>query len=87
MPAIVVKMIGGLAPTFLLSRIFVWLFRARRPVTFVLVHIVSWLVAAAIAGWGASDGGPYRWDAGFTYIVPQLFWLLVDLYRSKAQPV
>ena len=89
MPAIVVKMIGGLAPTFLLSRIFVWLFRyqASRHLRSGAHRILAG--SRSHCRMGASDGVPYRWDAGFTYIVPQLFgsWLTSTVRkRSRYEP-
>jgi len=87
MPALL-KMVGGLVPTYLLSRLFFRLFRTKRSdgLELSLAHIASWVVCAALAGWGAADGGPYKWDAGIIYILPQMAWFIVDVYRADQPP-
>lgn len=81
MKPLLLTMVGGLLPTFLISRLTLRLFSAN-PGGLCLAHGLSWLVCGALAGWGMANGGPYRWDASLAYLVPQMFWLAFDIQRG-----
>lgn len=78
--------IGALVPTFLISRLILWLMRSwqggvRR---LALAHCTSLLLAAFIGGMGLADGGAFAGaEAALSYSLPQAFWFAVDLYRYR----
>ena len=80
--------LGSLIPTFLLSRLFLWLMKTwdggvRR---LLLVHACSLLVAALLGGMGMADGGAFAGAAAAAVYAPgQLIWLLVDLWRTRCK--
>lgn len=79
-------MIGGLIPTFLVSRLLLWLMRSWDGgiSRLVVAHIFSWLVAAFIGGLGMADGGAFAgFRAATLYAVPQGVWFLFDFVRHK----
>ena len=79
-------MIGGLIPTFLVSRLLLWLMRSWEGgiSRLVVAHIFSWLVAAFIGGLGMADGGAFAgFRAAILYLVPQGVWFLLDFLRHK----
>lgn len=87
--------VGTLVPTFLISRLFLWLTRNRRDTVarLLLMHGASFAVCELLAGLGFANGGPFAWEAGLRYFLPQAIWLAVDLVhraillrRRAAQP-
>lgn len=76
--------VGALVPTFLISRLGLWLTRqwpggATRLIT---VHGVSLLLTAFVGGMGMADGGAFAGaEAAMGYALPQAVWLIVDLVR------
>jgi hypothetical protein len=80
-------LIGALVPTFLLSRLLLWLTRgwSEGGVRRLLVcHAASLLVAAFLGGIGMADGGAFAGiEAAARYALPQAFWLAVDLWRLR----
>lgn len=78
-------LVGALVPTFLLSRLLLWLTRGwseggiRRLLT---CHAGSLLIAAFIGGMGMADGGAFAGiQAAAIYAIPQAVWLAFDLWR------
>lgn len=84
--ALILTMIGGLIPTFLISRLYLWLTKTwnggvRR---LYVVHGISLITTALIAGMGMADGGAFVPLKAFVlYVVPQSVWLIFDIFRSK----
>lgn len=79
------ELLGALVPTFLVSRITLWLCRRAflltgLPAIFV-AHGLSAAVCVTLGAAGAADGGPMAWEAGLLYLVPQAAWLLFDCAR------
>jgi hypothetical protein len=82
-----VFLIGALLPTFLLSRLLLWLTRGwssggiQRLLT---CHAGSLLIAAFIGGMGMADGGAFAGiEAATLYAIPQAFWLAIDFWRLR----
>ena len=77
----------GLVPTFLISRLFLWLskFWAGGYVRYAVVHAASGTVALCLAALGNADGGPLNWEAGLPYLASQAVVLVVDVlaYRGR----
>jgi hypothetical protein len=84
---LVFEMLGGLVPTYLLSRLFLWL--TKRFLTgipwLIVSHIASLILTFVLAALGNADGGPLKWDAGILYIIPQMVWFVFDIIRNKAK--
>jgi hypothetical protein len=78
---------GGLIPTFLISRLLLWLFRSwsggvRR---IVVIHTISLLLASLIAGIGMADSGPFAPFKALTiFSLPQAAWVIFDLFRMNS---
>ena len=84
--AILFMMIGGLIPTFLVSRLLLWIMRSWDGgiARLAVVHTFSWFVMAFVGGMGMADGGAFAGiEAAMLYFAPQAVWLLVDILRHK----
>lgn len=87
------ELLGALIPTFFISRLILWLTRKRNPSVgrIFFANGVSLLIALVLGGIGFADGGSFAWMHSLNvYLLPQLFWLIVDLamfgskiHRSK----
>lgn len=78
--------VGGLIPTFLISRLMLWLTRSwdGGAPRLILVHTLSWIVMSFIAAMGMADGGAFAGLAAATlYAIPQGVWLTVDYIRFR----
>jgi len=78
------QIVGGLVPTFLVSRLLLWLMRSWQGGVqrIALAHAVSLLLAALIGGMGMADGGSFApLEAALAYSVPQGVWCLFDFVR------
>lgn len=83
--AFVAHFIGSLVPTFLVSRLFLYLFKRWDGgwLKILVAHVGSISIAAVIAGYGFADGGEPKFLYAFdSYLLPQLFWLGIDLWRN-----
>lgn len=83
--AMIAVLIGALIPTFLVSRLLLWVLRSwnagvRR---FAVAHAGSWLICGFLGGMGMADGGAFATQAIAIYGLPQAFWLVMDLVRHK----
>lgn len=80
--------IGSLLPTFLISRLFLWLLKGWDGgyKKIIFSHIISILCTTLIAGAGGADGGAFAPVLAFTQYAPaQLILLFVDMImRYKA---
>jgi hypothetical protein len=75
-----ITLVGALVPTFLLGRLFAWLFRkliASDPIVAILANVGSLAAAALILYLG--DNMYMIW----TYFTAQAIWLVVDLVRLR----
>ena len=83
--------VGALVPTFLISRLGLWLTRQwpGGVTRLVTVHCVSLLLTAFVGGIGMADGGAFAGaEAAMGYALPQAIWLIVDLVRfTRLKPV
>lgn len=76
--------IGALLPTFLLSRLFLYILKnwAEEKKKIYLIHGLSLLSCAFIGGMGMADGGAFvPMKALVSYIPAQLTWLAFDFFR------
>jgi hypothetical protein len=79
-------LVGGLVPTFLISRIFLWVFRRwemslRR---ILVVNVASGLIIFGIAGFGtAVPIEAFSVSGGAAYFIPRAIWLVMDLIRAR----
>ncbi|MBT3923727.1 MAG: hypothetical protein HOF21_14250 [Nitrospina sp.] len=84
--ALLFTMLGALVPTLLISRLFLlatkkWDGGYRRV---LLANGMSLVCCILIGGMGMADGGAFAGPQAFLIsIIPQCFWLLVDLWRVK----
>jgi|ERR1019366_604752 hypothetical protein len=83
-------LLGALAPTFLLSRLFLWLLKRwsggvlRIAAANALSFAACWILAGF--GFGLSSGALWSASAGWLYVAPQLVWLAVDFIRYWRRP-
>ncbi|WP_292020796.1 MULTISPECIES: hypothetical protein [unclassified Brevundimonas] len=82
-----ITFIAALVPTFLISRLLLWLTKAWRAgyARYVVVNLASGLIAMVLAAAGFANGGPPRWDAGVVYLAAQAVWLAVDLFAHRGR--
>jgi hypothetical protein len=79
--------VGALLPTFLISRLMLWLMRSwdggvRR---LIMAHMVALLIATLIGGMGMADGGAFAAAKAFmVFAPPQAVWLTADWLRRRA---
>lgn len=76
--------VGALIPTFLLSRIALWLLKRWNGgyARLVAAHVLSLAVATLIGAFGMADGGPLAFGVAFlSYVGPQLLWMALDGWR------
>lgn len=79
-------LIGALIGTFLVSRLALLALKRMgySAGRLVVGHAASFAAVTVIAGYGFADGSePQFLGAGLTYVLPQLFWLAVDLLRWR----
>jgi hypothetical protein len=77
-------LLGSLVPTFLVSRLFVWLMRSwQSPVgRAAIAAVATWLLTALLAGIGMADGGAFAGTrAGLLYAPACLIWFAFDWWR------
>jgi formylglycine-generating enzyme required for sulfatase activity len=87
-PYLLGQLIGALVPTFLVSRLLLWLLRGWNAGLgrIAFAHTLSLLICALIAGIGRADGGAFApLEAGLAYLLPQGAWFVVDLIRARAR--
>ncbi|MFT7572141.1 MAG: hypothetical protein ACI9JL_003189 [Paracoccaceae bacterium] len=91
--AALAAMVGGLLPTLLVSRLFIFVLRRiyRYSLPIILTgHLLSLCISILLSGFGSgTDGFDNRidhmlsWDAFVsgirTYLVPQMLWVLVEI--------
>jgi len=79
--------LGALIPTFIVSRITLWMLRTWQAKfsRLLFAHSVSLLVVAFVAGTGMANGcGFVGIDAAAMYFLPQVVWLCIDSVRHSA---
>jgi hypothetical protein len=83
--AILFTLVGALIPTFLVSRVFLWVLKRWDTgwTRLATANVLSLLGLAGLAGWRAADGGPFVADAGVVYILPQAIWFGIDAWRHR----
>ncbi len=83
---IVGAVVGSLIPTFLLSRLFLWVVGHWRSDfgSLLAAHAATWVVATGLGASGlAAKGGPALWMAAMLYLPGVLLWLGVDVLRAR----
>ncbi|TPK96410.1 hypothetical protein FJ934_09710 [Mesorhizobium sp. B2-4-12] len=78
-------LLGALVPTFLLSRLLLWITKRWNGgvARLLLVHVICGALAIIAAAYGYSNTGAPDWSRGPVYIVAQLIWLVVDFVRDR----
>lgn len=87
MPYAIGELAGALVPTFLVSRLLLWLTKNWHggALRLLLVHIVTAAIACTISAFGHADGGPLNWASSDVYLLAQAVWLAVDFYRERGK--
>ena len=84
----VAELLGALVPTFLISRLFLWLTKRWSGIgRLVVVHLVSGAVACTLSALGHADGGALNWTYSYVYLGAQLVWFVVDVFRDRRKTV
>ena len=86
MSYVVATFVGGLVPTFLISRAVMFLGKKvwrGRIADICIAHAISLGLSIVLAAFGYANGGPLNWAVGMMYALPQAVWLVVDLLRHK----
>jgi hypothetical protein len=76
------QLLGALIPTFLISRLFLWLSKKRPEAVprLLVVHLASFAVCFVLAGLGYANDGQFAWQMALGgYLIPQMIWLIFDL--------
>ena len=82
------EIIGGLLPTFLISRFVLWLMRSwdGGVQRLLVAHSGSLLICILIGGMGMADGGAFAPMMAFIIYTPaQAIWLIADWLRHRAK--
>jgi hypothetical protein len=79
--AFLAGLIGALIPTFLLSRLALWLLNRWQGGSprLVVANLASWVVLAVVGGFLMGYGQRITFEAAQVYALPQLIWLALDL--------
>ena len=86
MAADLVFFIGALVPTFLISRLFLWLSkRWSGSGRLALVHAASALVSCTLSAFGHADNDTLNWSHSATYIIAQMVLFFIDMNRKERQ--
>ena len=78
--------LGGLLPTFLISRLLLWFMKTWDGGTrrLVCAHGFSFLFVILIGGLGMANGGNFAGlEAAISFSIPQAFWFGVDFLRHR----
>jgi hypothetical protein len=81
------EMLGGLIPTFLLSRLLRYILRGRpwpEHRRIVVAHAVSLAMSWTLVALGDADGGAWQWGSGWHYVLPQVVWYIIDRRKLRA---
>ncbi|RWE02052.1 MAG: hypothetical protein E5V92_21480 [Mesorhizobium sp.] len=80
-------LLGALVPTFLLSRLLLWITKRWNGgvLRLLLVHIICGALAVVASAYGYSHNGAPDWSHSPVYVVAQLIWLVVDFVRGRRQ--
>jgi|GEM_PF-998254 len=78
-------LLGALVPTFLLSRLLLWITKRWNGgvARLLLVHVICGALAVLAAAYGYSHTGAPDWSRSLVYIVAQLIWLIIDFVRGR----
>jgi hypothetical protein len=78
------QLVGGLIPTFLISRLILWALSRWRGgfAKLSLAHLVSGAICWILATVGYANGGPLDWTVGAFLLTPQLAWFCFDVWRG-----
>jgi len=81
----VAMLLGALVPTFLLSRLLLWITKRWNGGVprLLAVHVICGALAVIAAAYGYSHTGTPDWSRSLIYIVAQLVWLIVDFVRGR----
>ncbi|MCZ4280738.1 hypothetical protein O4H49_08110 [Kiloniella laminariae] len=88
--ALITEMLGGLVPTYLLSRLALYLLKKWEGGIGRLAagHVASLALCTVIAGFGMADGGSFAWEGALsTYFLPQVFWFGFDVWRERRKSI
>jgi hypothetical protein len=84
----VAELLGALIPTFLISRLFLWLTKRWSGIgRLAFVHLVSGVLACVLSALGNADGGSMNWTSSYIYVGAQLVWFVVDAFRDRRKVV
>lgn len=76
--------VGALVPTFLVSRLFLWAAKRWKGTGAVIIaNALSGAVCCIISALGHADGGPLNWSYSWVYLLAQVVWLAIDLWRAR----
>ncbi len=81
-------LIGAFFMVGITSRIALWIFKKFLGDTTTriwLAHALSYGIAFTLAGIGFAQGGPFAWRMGLLYLLPQIVWLVIDLFAYKGR--
>ncbi|TPI40943.1 hypothetical protein FJW07_06665 [Mesorhizobium sp. B3-1-9] len=78
-------LLGALVPTFLLSRLLLWITKRWNGGVprLLVVHVICGALAVVAAAYGYSHTGAPDWSRSPLYVVAQLIWLIVDFLRGR----
>jgi hypothetical protein len=82
----VIRMMGALVVTYVLSRVFIKLLGAtqrRGSLYLVGANVLSFAVIALIVGLLRAYWSPFAPMAALPYVLPQILWLALDVARQK----
>jgi hypothetical protein len=81
MPYFIPEMIGALIPTFLLSRLALWLLKRwlGGKTRLLFANLASWLFVAVLGGFAFASFATFTFEAAVLYALPQLIWLAMDM--------
>lgn len=82
--SLAIQYLGALIATYFASRVMLALlqgWRVRPWLRISTAHLIAWLGIAVCVGYLKAYIGNFSFSAGLLYVLPQLFWLVIDIFR------
>lgn len=85
---IIVRAIGAIIVTYF-TRLpgLKLLGRGRLSIKMVIIaNVLSLVIWAVVAGLQRNSGNTFAISAAYIYVLPQLMWLAIDIWRARGKP-
>ena len=78
------QLLGALIPTFLISRLFIWLTKRWSGIgRLAFVHLASAALSCVLSALGHAYGGQLDWTYSHVYVGAQFVWFVAEVFRAR----